>query len=50
MMEIDAIDNNIEQSQETTEAPPFDVNSKTATVDGTKIPIESGDPNASSGY
>ena len=35
---------------ETSEAPPFDVNSKTATVDGTKIPIESGDPNASSGY
>lgn len=35
---------------ETSEAPPFDVNSKTATVDGTKIPIESGDPSASSGY
>ena len=35
---------------ETSEAPPFDVNSKTATVDGTKVPIESGDPNASTGY
>ena len=36
---------------ETSEAPPFDVNSKTATVDGTKIPIEAGDPNASTaGY
>jgi serine/threonine-protein kinase len=33
----------------TSEAPPFDMNSKTVTVDGTKIPIESGDPNAGSG-
>ncbi|MFF5230990.1 hypothetical protein [Dactylosporangium sp. NPDC000521] len=35
---------------ETSEAPPFDVNSKTATVGGTKVPIEPGDPNAGSGY
>ncbi|MEV4130704.1 hypothetical protein AB0J72_00890 [Dactylosporangium sp. NPDC049742] len=35
---------------ETSEAPPFDVNSKTVTVDGTKVPIEAGNPNASSGY
>lgn len=35
---------------ETSEAPPFDVNSRTATVDGTKVPIEAGNPNASSGY
>ena len=35
---------------ETSEAPPFDVSSKTVTVDGTKVPIESGDPNASTGY
>lgn len=32
------------------EAPPFDVNSKTATVDGAQVPIELGDPNDSSGY
>lgn len=35
---------------ETSEAPPFDVNSRTATVDGTQIPIEAGNPAAGSGY
>jgi hypothetical protein len=33
----------------TSEAPPFDMNSKTATVDGTKVPIESADPTTGSG-
>ena len=31
-------------------APPFDVNTKTATVDETAVPVEAGDPNASTGY
>jgi len=31
-------------------APPFDITSKTATVDGTAIPIEAGDPNTTTGY
>jgi hypothetical protein len=35
---------------EFSEAPPFDVNSKTATVDGTQVPIEAGNPNANAGY
>ncbi len=34
---------------ETSEAPPFDVNSKTATVDGQQIPIEPGNPTTGSG-
>ena len=35
---------------EFSEAPPFNMNSKTATVDGTQVPIEAGNPNASAGY
>jgi hypothetical protein len=31
-------------------APPFDVNTKTATVDGTSVPIEVGDPSTTTGY